>query len=94
MDQVIAWQLACSGRWDVPGIGSFIMEPSPACIEAGGQMLLAPQNLIRFDQSVPIQKSIVSGRPQSMEEREWQTALETWRERIVQLADGESLTID
>jgi hypothetical protein len=95
MDQVIAWQLACSGRWDVPGVGSFILERSPAVIEPGGQLLLAPQNHIRFElTAASLPKSPDAARPQSMEEREWQTANLTWRERIGQLTDGESLTID
>ena len=95
MDQLIAWQLACTGRWDVPGVGSFIMERTPAAIEPGGQMLLAPQHIIRFDLSaVALQSSVDAGSPLFINDREWHTANQTWRDRIMQMADGESLMID
>jgi hypothetical protein len=95
MDHLIAWQLASTGHWDIPGVGTFRLERTPAVMEPGGLFLSAPHDVIRFDmRPVPLNSSAQPLSNKNPNAVEWDAINQTWQERIMQLSEGDSITID
>ena len=95
MEHMIAWQLASTGRWDIPGVGTFRLERTPAAMEPGGLFLTPPHDAIHFEmRPVPSNSLALPFSEKNRNPGEWDAMNQTWQERIMQLTEGESLTID